>query len=179
MSEDKKALPALDLEHGDKDLIDNNILGAMVLDSIGENYPGIKQFFNTLKLLEISEKEAIFVVSDEMTAEWINNHYMHILEKVFFEESEEHIGTKKLVVKAQEESQLKTTTIKKSRVKQEDGPINVKIGTLNGKQRFSTFVKGASNTLAAIAAERVAEKPGQTYNPLFVYGRTGLGRLTY
>tara|TARA_B100000131_G_scaffold81846_2_gene78877 strand:+ start:116645 stop:118072 length:1428 start_codon:yes stop_codon:yes gene_type:complete len=176
MSEDKKALPALDLEHGDKDLIDNNILGAMVLDSIGENYPGIKQFFNTLKLLEISEKEAIFVVSDEMTAEWINNHYMHILEKVFFEESEEHIGTKKLVVKAQEESQLKTTTIKKSRVKQEDGPINVKIGTLNGKQRFSTFVKGASNTLAAIAAERVAEKPGQTYNPLFVYGRTGLGK---
>ncbi|GIR28693.1 hypothetical protein CM15mP43_03170 [bacterium] len=32
-----------------------------------------------------------------MTAEWINNHYMHILEKVFFEESEEHIGTKKLL----------------------------------------------------------------------------------
>ena len=52
-----------------------------------------------------------------MTAEWINNHYMHILEKVFFEESEEHIGTKKVVVKAQEESEIKETTIKKSKSK--------------------------------------------------------------
>ena len=82
-----------------------------------------------------------------------------------------------MVVKAQEESQLKTTTIKKSRVKQEDGPINVKIGTLNGKQRFSTFVK--EHLIRWYNCERAAEKPGQTYNPFFVYGRTGSGRLTY
>ena len=54
--------------------------------------------------------------------------------------------------------------------------IRDRIGSLSGKQNFSTFVKGASNTLAAIAAERVGEKPGQTYNPLFIYGRTGLGK---
>ena len=91
-------------EHGDKDLIDKNILGAMVLDTIRESYPGIQQFFTTIKLLEVNQTEAIFVVSDLMTAEWINNHYMHILEKVFHEESEEHIGTKKVIVKAQEEA---------------------------------------------------------------------------
>ena len=37
-------------EHGDKDLIDKNILGAMVLDTIRESYPGIQQFFTTIKL---------------------------------------------------------------------------------------------------------------------------------
>ena len=176
MSEDIQLKQPADLEHTDKDLVDKNILGAMVLDTIKESYPGIKQFFSTLKLLEVKEKEAIFVVSDLMTAEWINNHYMHILEKVFFEESEEHIGTKKVVVKAQEESEIKETTIKKSKSKKRAGVVPVKIGSLSGKQNFSTFVKGASNTLAAIAAERVGEKPGQTYNPLFIYGRTGLGK---
>ena len=81
MSEDSptKNLHPLEHEHGDKDLIDKNILGAMVLDTIRESYPGIQQFFTTIKLLEVNEAEAIFVVSDLMTAEWINNHYMHCL----------------------------------------------------------------------------------------------------
>ncbi len=176
MSEEKQLKQKLEAEHGDKDIVDKNILGAMVLDTIRESYPGIQQFFTTLKLLEVNEEEAIFIVSDLMTAEWINNHYMHILEKVFYEESEEHISTKKILVKAQEESPIKETKIKRSKIKLKEGPIPVNIGNLNGRQTFSTFVKGASNTLAAIAAERVAEKPGQTYNPLFIYGRTGLGK---
>ena len=171
-----KNLHPLEHEHGDKDLIDKNILGAMVLDTIRESYPGIQQFFTTIKLLEVNEAEAIFVVSDLMTAEWINNHYMHILEKVFHEESEEHIGIKKVIVKAQEEAPNNEIKIKKKTSQRKIGRIKVKEGELNCEQNFSTFVKGASNTLAAIAAERVGEKPGQTYNPLFIYGRTGLGK---
>ena len=170
MSEDSptKNLHPLEHEHGDKDLVDKNILGAMVLDTIRESYPGIQQFFTTIKLLEVNEDEAIFVVSDLMTAEWINNHYMHILEKVFHEESEEHIGIKKVIVKAQEEAPNNEIKIKKKTSQRKIGRIKVKEGELNCEQNFSTFVKGASNTLAAIAAERVGEKPGQTYNPLFI-----------
>ena len=56
------------------------------------------------------------------------------------------------------------------------GLTRVHEGTLNGRQTFNTFVKGASNTLAGIAAERVADNPGKSYNPLFIYGRTGLGK---
>ena len=74
MSEEKQLKQKLEAEHGDKDIVDKNILGAMVLDTIRESYPGIQQFFTTLKLLEVNEEEAIFVVSDLMTAEWINNH---------------------------------------------------------------------------------------------------------
>ena len=47
---------------------------------------------------------------------------------------------------------------------------------LNERYTFDTFVIGKSNELAAAAAYAVAETPGKTYNPLFIYGATGLGK---
>ena len=162
-------------DHLDTDLVDKNVLNAMVLDNITQNYPGIKQFFSTIKLIEVNDKQATFIVSDEMTSEWINNHYMHILEKVFWEESEEELGFKKVVVHAQDAYRSPNLRPKKKKPNSR-GLTRVHEGTLNGRQTFNTFVKGASNTLAGIAAERVADNPGKSYNPLFIYGRTGLGK---
>lgn len=48
--------------------------------------------------------------------------------------------------------------------------------SLNPKHTFDTFVKGKSNEFAHAAAMAVADNPGKTYNPLFLYGGVGLGK---
>jgi chromosomal replication initiator protein len=47
---------------------------------------------------------------------------------------------------------------------------------MNPRYTFETFVKGASNQFALAASLRVAETPGRSYNPLFIYGSAGLGK---
>lgn len=47
---------------------------------------------------------------------------------------------------------------------------------LNAKYTFDTFVIGSSNRFAQAAASAVAEAPAKAYNPLFIYGQSGLGK---
>ena len=47
---------------------------------------------------------------------------------------------------------------------------------LNAEYTFQTFVNGPSNQFAHASCLAVADAPGQTYNPLFLYGGTGLGK---
>jgi chromosomal replication initiator protein len=55
-------------------------------------------------------------------------------------------------------------------------PEQVELTRLNPKYTFDTFVIGASNRFAHAAAVAVAEAPAKAYNPLFVYGDSGLGK---
>jgi len=47
---------------------------------------------------------------------------------------------------------------------------------INKKHNFENFIEGKSNQLARAAASQVANNPGNSYNPLFLYGGTGLGK---
>ncbi|WP_255464278.1 chromosomal replication initiator protein DnaA [Legionella sp. PC997] len=54
--------------------------------------------------------------------------------------------------------------------------VDYKSSHLNKKFVFESFVEGNSNQLARAASMQVAERPGDAYNPLFIYGGVGLGK---
>ena len=62
--------------------------------------------------------------------------------------------------------------VKQSQLSRSPGSRNM----VNAKFSFDRFVIGTGNRLAAAAAQAVAERPAEAYNPLFIYGVAGLGK---
>jgi chromosomal replication initiator protein len=67
----------------------------------------------------------------------------------------------------------RATTQRRTGRYDERGPAT---GSLNPRNTFETFVVGSNNQMAHAASMAVAQAPAQAYNPLFLYGETGLGK---
>jgi chromosomal replication initiator protein len=104
-------------------------------------------------------------VPNDFTREWIEGHYMSLISAAV-RDATGHERRIALTV-ADREQEVAVA---------EPPPRPRGEGGINPKYTFDSFVIGSSNRFAHAAALAVAEAPAQAYNPLFIYGSTGLGK---
>jgi len=129
-----------------------------------------------IKQLQYHEKgsrsdHVVFIAPNILIANWVKTKYTEKIAHLF----EVKTG-KKPTVKIMLKNQI--STAKKSSVPIELSELNknTKNTILNPSYTFDSFVVGSSNQYAYTIAKSIAEKPGVVYNPVFIYGPTGLGK---
>ena len=116
----------------------------------------------------------VFVVTvpNDFTREWIENHFSGLVEAAV----RDTLGAERRVqVSVAAVEQLPPVPFTEDGTPAPRIPRRERSG-LNPKYTFDRFVIGSSNRFAHAAALAVAEAPAQAYNPLFIYGGTGLGK---
>ena len=116
-----------------------------------------KLFIEPLELKCIEENTAIIYTNSEWAKGIVEERFTGAIRKGF-------------------EKILGFTIIPKFEVKKEDSPTAEPINGGHYALTFETFIVGSSNKFAHAAALAVAQNPARAYNPLFIYGESGLGK---
>jgi chromosomal replication initiator protein len=148
------------------------------LQYIQEKVP--KQVYDTwfipVHLDRIENSTAHLGVPNKFFGDWLETHYGPLLgEAMSTARGGGHMTVAFTVIQKpntrQVEGQNSNTTLRGG--SQGKGRRGIQ---LNPKYTFKNFVVGAGNQFAHAACMAVAEQPGKTYNPLFIYGGVGLGK---
>ena len=131
-----------------------------------------KRYIKQLKYHEKGSRSdnVVFIAPNILIANWVKTKYAKKIAHLF----EVKTG-KKPTVNIILKNQVSTT-------RKKSVPIDIELSKtpkntiLNPSYTFDSFVVGSSNQYAYTAAKSIAEKPGLMYNPVFIYGPTGLGK---
>ena len=114
-----------------------------------------------------------FYAPNILLAKWIKTKYKFQLSHLF--ELETKIKPTIIISPIQEDTiKEKYTQVNKKRKKETKNQAKSTI--LNPSFTFESFIVGSSNHFAYTTAKSVSQKPGEIYNPLFIYGGAGLGK---
>ncbi|MBT5909748.1 MAG: chromosomal replication initiator protein DnaA [Opitutae bacterium] len=158
------------------DSLKNNLCDAIPADTF-------RVWFNNVRLGRFEEDSLEIVAPNEFSAIWIRDNYMDVIRR-----EAKRVAGRTVSVNLYGEPELeedsdsisenrrasRSTSKIKRQVKSPD-EIARALG-LNPKNTFSNFVVGAGSELAHAACIAVSNAPAHAYNPLFIYGETGLGK---
>ena len=144
-----------------------------------------QMWFEPVVCLETSEDAITLGVPNDFAAIWIHDNYLDLITQrlrltagrsvsVNLQKTEgSHKGAHRLAEPAAPAAKLRSTAGRRAVRGDERGLAS---GALNIRNTFDTFVVGSNNQMAHAAALAVVQSPAQAFNPLYIYGDTGLGK---
>jgi chromosomal replication initiator protein len=138
-------------------------------------------WFGEVHGLELNGDRFVLAVPNDFTRDWIEGHFLGLIgaairdvtgrERPIELRVSELVRVPEGLIDENGADDLGVTpTVERVQ------PSRPESGGFNSKYTFDSFVIGSSNRFAHAAALAVAEAPAQAYNPLFIYGSTGLGK---
>jgi chromosomal replication initiator protein len=132
----------------------------------------IDLWFRPIKLSQFKEQQATVEIPNKFFRDWIEDNYPDIIA-----ESIKGILGYPVTVRYKIAEKMDPNVRKMDmRMETRRQKLASRGIYLNPKYTFANFVVGSSNQFAYASAKAVAEAPGKTYNPLFIYGGVGLGK---
>lgn len=127
-----------------------------------------KAYFLKTLLKSLGGDKIILSTPSAFIAETLDKNYKKIVEEIFEKLLDKRVEVEFNVKEFEEDLGSK----------EEDffQPVQTQQTYLNPKYTLENFVVGPSNNVAYAAAEAVVQNPGTSYNPLFIYGGTGVGK---
>ena len=160
-----------------------NTLGEL---QVSLSKPNFETWFKNTFIFEYKKGVFTIGVPTIFVESWLKSKHAKDIQKALQNQIDEPILGTRFKVAAPKEGQVVDLEIPKvihktvdNHVKTVDKDLPVPLpqnSSLNDNYIFKNFIVGPSNQLAFAAAQAVAEKPGTQYNPLFIYGDSGLGK---
>lgn len=122
-----------------------------------------------LNLTAFDGEQVTLTIDNEFKYGIVTKKFTELLEQAFLNVLAFPVRVEILLVEKEKEEEAPAPTVSQG-AHAEELIIN------NRANSFENFVVGKSNNFAYAAAKKVAENPGKTYNPLFIYGKSGLGK---
>lgn len=135
-------------------------------------------WFKSSTIVKIEDGIVFIGVQSPFFKDWYQKHFNTLLLKIVRDVSVEFRNIEYMIVKDIARKQPKEQRLRREPT--QELPLNEfyinKSDNLNPRYTFDTFVVGSFNQVASMAARAAIERPGITYNPLFIYGDTGRGK---
>ena len=138
-----------------------------------------KLWFESLRATSLDGNTLVLEVSNDFCEVWLKDNYMGLLQDVVALAAGRQLQIKFTVGSGNgAPAQAPVAAPPKPKVVEAPAERNLNHSDLNfnPKNTFDTFVVGNNNNFSYAAALAVAQSPGKSYNPLFLYGGVGLGK---
>ncbi len=139
--------------------------------------PAFDTWFAYAEPRSLTDGALVVAVPNDFTRDWIESHFHGYVSTAAREVVGKEIAVSFVVAERRAADRPRRSPPRAAAEREADGGFREGPEVeLNPKYTFDLFVIGSSNRFAHAAALAVAEAPAQAYNPLFIYGGTGLGK---